>query len=691
MQDQSHSSGMKANGRVRIAARRKPLATLSANTRHAQQQQETKQEKPAGGSLHTPAKGAAPPSIAAESPGLLRGFFQFLSPEQKRTATAAGLSAALEAQGSSHSSHSDSNSIQPIPFSMNIEATNEPSMVGTRTSHSLMPLSPQQSSSTIVTVGKSPLSTLLSAMAPVAAVAAAGAGAAGVGGASASASSTPTSTNNAQPRNLAFSFVPPLPAAAAVDIGPCTPTSFQAAALHSILQPYAALLPPAMLQQSATRSTPVGRRPAGRKSESAEAAAAAAAAAAVTSSSVASLSPSPLSFAPSSSTSGSTPSSSRFACGECSKQFPSNSALSMHLLVHSNSKPFVCPHSGCAKAFRQKGHLISHHRKHTGEKPFLCPADGCDKRFKDKSGLNTHVKRQHHGVSTANVTATYAPVGSAAAASASSTDDADMDAALEEAIAQANVTLNALQAEQDRLIGGSSALMPTAAAAAAAGGAGAGAAAMPGAARSRNAPGSVVSSHSKKRSHTSMEAVSPTNNSLRSLTPSTSSCSSAAATAATATAPAAAAAAPLRVSPVSVDAALAGGSEEELERLASSASTGMHPMDSMLCVGGSQQTTTTMTAAMTAAATAAQADTSTTAAIAGSTASVSSDSRDQVLHRLLKRSRSESESPASVLSHKLTLHTASACSFSPIPSPVLASPLRRLLRFHCRCCCRRRL
>ena len=81
----------------------------------------------------------------------------------------------------------------------------------------------------------------------------------------------------------------------------------------------------------------------------------------------------------------------RFHCTECGKSFPSNSALSMHLLVHSGQKPFPCPH--CPRRFRQKGHLQSHVRKHTGEKPFVCAV--CDRGFKDKSGLNTHVKRVH--------------------------------------------------------------------------------------------------------------------------------------------------------------------------------------------------------------------------------------------------------------------------------------------------------
>ena len=99
----------------------------------------------------------------------------------------------------------------------------------------------------------------------------------------------------------------------------------------------------------------------------------------------------PPAAAASASVSSSSSSSHRFACSECPKSFPSNSALSMHLLVHSGSKPFPCP--SCPRRFRQKGHLQSHVRKHTGEKPYECTA--CGKAFKDKSGLNTHGKRVH--------------------------------------------------------------------------------------------------------------------------------------------------------------------------------------------------------------------------------------------------------------------------------------------------------
>jgi hypothetical protein len=87
----------------------------------------------------------------------------------------------------------------------------------------------------------------------------------------------------------------------------------------------------------------------------------------------------------------------RFVCSECKKQFPSNSALSMHKLVHSGEKPHGCPHPGCGRRFRQKGHLVSHFRKHIGLKPYECKFQTCGKKFKDKSGLNTHVKRAHAG------------------------------------------------------------------------------------------------------------------------------------------------------------------------------------------------------------------------------------------------------------------------------------------------------
>jgi len=87
----------------------------------------------------------------------------------------------------------------------------------------------------------------------------------------------------------------------------------------------------------------------------------------------------------------------RLCCEICNnnKQFASNSALSMHQLVHSGLKPFACTFSGCKQTFRQKGHLVSHLRKHSGEKSYTCTNSECSKRFKDHSGLRLHLKYNH--------------------------------------------------------------------------------------------------------------------------------------------------------------------------------------------------------------------------------------------------------------------------------------------------------
>lgn len=88
----------------------------------------------------------------------------------------------------------------------------------------------------------------------------------------------------------------------------------------------------------------------------------------------------------------------QYNCEHCDKLFPSQSALHMHMLVHTGDKPHQCTFADCNRSFRQRGHLVSHLRRHTGEKPFTCPAPNCDRDFKDKSGLNMHIKKHHPDV-----------------------------------------------------------------------------------------------------------------------------------------------------------------------------------------------------------------------------------------------------------------------------------------------------
>lgn len=261
----------------------------------------------------------------------------------------------------------------------------------------------------------------------------------------------------------------------------------------------------------------------------------------------------------------------------------------------------------------------------------------------DKSGLNTHVKRQHPGVSSANVTAT-------------TLSDESMDAALEDAIGRANVMLAELQADQEQQERARPARLSATPV-------------PPPSAASIAAAGAAASASSKKRSHSSMETVSPLvqSASSSSTTPNLHAVMSSA----------------LDVSALGA----ASGAEEELEQLAAS-STSPRQMDGAGASGPGaqllqqhhhhhyhqqQQSSSLHFAALPESA-------SVTPAAEG---------QGELVSRLLKRSRSESQSPASVLTSRLALQQVGALSpsmmmmerpasraagsFSPIPSPVLFS------------------
>lgn len=66
--------------------------------------------------------------------------------------------------------------------------------------------------------------------------------------------------------------------------------------------------------------------------------------------------------------------------------------LKLHMLSHSEERPFKCPHEGCDWAFSTSYKLKRHMRGHTGEKPFLCPHEGCGKCFTTAYNLKSHLK-----------------------------------------------------------------------------------------------------------------------------------------------------------------------------------------------------------------------------------------------------------------------------------------------------------
>ena len=73
----------------------------------------------------------------------------------------------------------------------------------------------------------------------------------------------------------------------------------------------------------------------------------------------------------------------------CSKSFKTRSQLSDHLLKHTKIKKFTCP--VCKISFSRKSRLKIHFMIHKGEMPFQCII--CQKRFRERSNLNFHIKK----------------------------------------------------------------------------------------------------------------------------------------------------------------------------------------------------------------------------------------------------------------------------------------------------------
>ncbi|CAL1579154.1 unnamed protein product [Knipowitschia caucasica] len=108
------------------------------------------------------------------------------------------------------------------------------------------------------------------------------------------------------------------------------------------------------------------------------------------------------------------------SCQYCSRSFPSEAFLKMHVRIHTGTRPFVCEH--CHKAFTQMGYLQKHRLchdpereafhchfckntysssfnlkrhlgSHTGERPFKCEL--CGKAFKRLGHLQKHTHGHH--------------------------------------------------------------------------------------------------------------------------------------------------------------------------------------------------------------------------------------------------------------------------------------------------------
>ncbi|KAL8736619.1 MAG: hypothetical protein Q9181_002317 [Wetmoreana brouardii] len=75
----------------------------------------------------------------------------------------------------------------------------------------------------------------------------------------------------------------------------------------------------------------------------------------------------------------------------CGKAFNRPAKLAEHLLSHTNSRPFVCPHQPCTKDFLRHSHL-QHHIKsaHSNVRDYGCEWEGCGKRFLTATRLKRH-------------------------------------------------------------------------------------------------------------------------------------------------------------------------------------------------------------------------------------------------------------------------------------------------------------
>ena len=83
------------------------------------------------------------------------------------------------------------------------------------------------------------------------------------------------------------------------------------------------------------------------------------------------------------------------SCSYCGKQFPTPSALTVHVRTHTGYRPFVC--SRCSQSFTQLSHLKRHTlRRHATSRPYVCAY--CHKAFAAVPLLHSHL--QIHGIVT---------------------------------------------------------------------------------------------------------------------------------------------------------------------------------------------------------------------------------------------------------------------------------------------------
>ncbi|CAG2116622.1 unnamed protein product [Medioppia subpectinata] len=86
-----------------------------------------------------------------------------------------------------------------------------------------------------------------------------------------------------------------------------------------------------------------------------------------------------------------------FKCphNDCRQQYISQSQLDIHLSVHTTERQFPCGVGDCPKAYKTLGALQNHQRVHNREPTIKCTVEGCPQRFHKYGRLNKHRETEH--------------------------------------------------------------------------------------------------------------------------------------------------------------------------------------------------------------------------------------------------------------------------------------------------------
>ncbi|XP_053406968.1 zinc finger protein 557-like isoform X9 [Mercenaria mercenaria] len=79
-------------------------------------------------------------------------------------------------------------------------------------------------------------------------------------------------------------------------------------------------------------------------------------------------------------------------CSRCGKHFCSRKTLSVHIKIHEENQPYVCPMGSCGKKYNKKDDLDTHMRARHGAKKLSCSTGNCGKEFCSKVNHVKHAK-----------------------------------------------------------------------------------------------------------------------------------------------------------------------------------------------------------------------------------------------------------------------------------------------------------